>query len=496
MKSNILKSKLWIVLILFFVQNISHAQSNWDFAVNNDQGQMLCYTIIDSIQHTVSVKGNAAYTYFGVLIIPDSVIHDSIKWDVVAVGDSAFRSQYDITEVVIPNTIGYIGKFAFSWCGIENGLTVPSSVESIGYMAFNFINNVVYQGTAEGSPWGALAVNAYSEDSIFYADSTKRVLLSSHLNLSIANIGQSTDTIDCYAFYNCYRLRDVVFPNGLKYIGREIFPTQTVKALDIVIPRTVVCIDDQAFRSANIRSLTINNASCTIGRDAFGYCDNLQSVDLGDSVLYIGTGAFQCCRRLTEFTIPQSVTGIGDSLFCYSWNLKHVTLPATLDSIKHSTFRGCSSLRDIIIPSTVNHIGEFAFLECGSLQEITSLNPIPPSASDSSFYLCNANGIVYVPCGSSSAYASDPHWSYFNNIEEDCDGIEESEPDRVRIFSIDNTLSICGAQGESVYVFDVVGRQIFHTASASDMETVKVPSVGVYIVKVGNSRAKKIVAIK
>lgn len=496
MKISILEKPLWIVLIPIFVHNICQAQSNWDFSVNNSQGQMLCYTIIDSIQHTVSVKGNIANTYSGVLIIPDSVIHDDVKWDVVAVGDSAFRSQYDITDVVIPSSIGYIGKYAFSWCGIVNGLYVPSCVDSIGVRAFNYINNIVYQGSAHGAPWGALAINAYSEDSIFYSDSTKKVLLSSHLNLVDANIAQTTDTIDRYAFYRCYGLRHITFPIGLKYIGRHVIPTQTDVALDIVIPESVTCIDYQAFRSANIRSITIDNAVCTIGRDAFGYCDNLESVNLGNRILYIGPGAFQCCRGLTEFTIPESVTNIGDSLFCFCWNLEHVTLPLSIDSIKHSTFRGCWRLQNITIPTTVNHIGEYAFSECNSLQSIVSLNPNPPSASGNSFLQCNANASVIVPCGSLQGYSSDQCWSYFNDIEEDCDAIDEAHCDRTKISSRGNHISIHGATDESVYIFDAVGRQIYYTAHAVDNETIPLQSTGVYIVKVGNNKAKKVITIK
>ncbi len=496
MKISILKKSLWTVLISLFLHNIIQAQSNCDFAVVNNQGQALCYTIIDSIQHTVSVRGNIAYTYSGVLIIPDSVMHDDVKWDVVAVGDSAFRSQYDITNVVIPNSIGYIGKYAFSWCGIVNGLNVPSCVDSIGIRAFNYINNIVYNGSASGAPWGALAINAYSEDSIFYSDSTKQVLLSSHLDLIDATIAQTTDTIGRYAFYSCYSLRNITFPCGLKYIGRNVIPTQTDIALDIIIPASVTCIDYRAFRSANIRSITIDNAVCTIGRDAFGYCDNLESVNLGDSILSIGAGAFQCCRGLTELTIPESVTNIGDSLFCFSWNLEHVTLPSSIDSIKHSTFRGCWNLQNITIPTSVNYIGEYAFSECNSLQNVVSLNPNPPSASGNSFLQCNANAIVTVPCGSAELYSSNQNWSYFNNIEEDCDAINEAISDRIKISSRGNHISIHGATDEAVYIFDAVGRQIYYTAHAVDNETIPLQSTGVYIVKVGNNKAKKVITIK
>ena len=38
-------------------------------------------------------------------------------------------------------------------------LTVPDSVETIGYNAFEGISHIYYNGTAEGAPWGAEAIN-------------------------------------------------------------------------------------------------------------------------------------------------------------------------------------------------------------------------------------------------------------------------------------------------------------------------------------------------
>lgn len=38
-------------------------------------------------------------------------------------------------------------------------VVIPDSVTSIGYQAFNNVSHITYNGTATGSPWGALAIN-------------------------------------------------------------------------------------------------------------------------------------------------------------------------------------------------------------------------------------------------------------------------------------------------------------------------------------------------
>ena len=475
------------MLLLLLMFCTGHAQTANDFTAINSQGQELRYSILDTIQHSVSVKGVAGSSYSGVIVIPDTVVNEGTAWNVVAVGDSAFFNQFDVADVVIPNSVVCIGKYAFSWCWIENGLEVPSSVDSIGERAFNYINNVVYHGSADGYPWGALAVNAYSEDSLFYADSTKKVLLSSHTSLTFANLAEGIDTISRYAFYKCYGLRSITFPEGLKYISQSILPTRTDVPLDIVIPRTVTCIDYRAFRSANIRSVVINNAKCTIGIDAFGYCDNLASVDMGDSVLSIGAGAFQTCRGLTSIVIPESVTWMGDSLFCFSWNLEHVTLPSHIDSIKHSTFRGCWGLEEIVIPQPVVWVGEYAFSECSALEQMTSLAPVPPVVCDNAFLQTNTHIPLTVPCGSRKAYKDDPQWGVFRSIVEDCTDIEEAASGQLSVYPNPTTglVQIVGLMGDGadVEIFDMTGRTAATFYKAATFDISSLPQ-GTYIVKV------------
>ena len=74
-------------------------------------------------------------------------------------------------------------------------------------------------------------------------------------------------------------------------------------------------------------------------------------------------------------------------------------------------------------------------------------------------------------------------------------GIEEGEYARYVITTQGNSLNIVGAEGESVYVSDMLGRKVFEATVSQPSQTVQLPSTGVYIVRIGKTFSKKIVVI-
>ena len=75
-------------------------------------------------------------------------------------------------------------------------------------------------------------------------------------------------------------------------------------------------------------------------------------------------------------------------------------------------------------------------------------------------------------------------------------GIEDVETVDFTVYSVNNTIVVKGVENMNVYVFDVNGRTIEHMAKATETVEFTVNTTGVYLVKVGNAPAKRVVVVR
>ncbi len=481
----------------------TQAQVAYDFQAVTPQGDTLLCTIVDSAQHHVSVRGdewsyNTHYIHYSAdLVLPDSVEHEGVRYAVTEVAEEAFQSHLEIETI-----------------------TVPDGVTVIGNKAFSLVPNVIYHGTAMGSPWGANTVNGYEEDSLFYSDNSKTRLTASRHITSVV-VPATVRVIGTRAFYYISSLTSVTLPEGLDTIGNQAFGV--CEGLEgITIPSTVKHIGKSAFYSAFLPSatVTIDDAELSIGNGAFAY-SNMKNIELGNRVTFIDNGAFNSCTHLDSIIVPNSVQYIGRMAFCYNYSgsIKKIRLPEGIDTIRFQTFFGCTGLEEVNIPSTVvyidsaafhecwelttltlpaglTHIGEAAFFQCRNIDTLISLAPVPPVAFANTFKQMNRNLVLIVPCGSVAAYRNAPYWNYFVNIQDDCEAVPEVELPEVSIFSAAyQNIVVEGAEGEVVVVYDMEGRQVAD-GIARGRCSLRVPAPGVYLVKIGTRPLQKVVVIR
>ena len=507
------------------------AQVAHDFQTVTPQGDTLFCTITDSAQRHISVRGdesvwNAQYIHYSdTLVIPATVEHEGTAYTVTALADSAFYSHAEVKSVSIPATVTSIGRLALASTSIYD-LNVHDNVETIEPNAFRLIKNVEYHGNASGSPWGALTVNAYVEDSLYYTDSTRTRLTACHPQLAQAIVPPSVRTIGRLAFAGSNTLTAITLPEGLDTIGNYAF--QSCSQLGSVsIPSTVRVIGNYAFYNAfrhdGSATATIADADnvspdsmCSIGKGAFAY-SHVGAVNLGNRISSIGSDAFSTCDHLDSVIVPNSCTYLAERVFCYNYNgsLKKVHLPEGLDTIRAELLHGCPGLKEVNIPSSVVYIDSMAFLECSKLTELTlpagltyigqyafgecsrvrkihSLAATPPQAFSGTFYGMNPALQLIVPCHSGEAYNAGPYWSYFSNIEEDCTGVPTAEAPQMAIRTIDGGITVEGCAGDRIRIFDTGGRLIAETTCHSTC-TLYLPAAGIYMVQIADRQARKIV---
>ena len=465
------------------------AQGHYDFAEANDAGQMLYYTVVDSAQGGVSVRGGAVSQYSGVLLLPDSVTHDGTTYRLTAVGDSAFANCTSVTSVRLPEGLASVGAYAFDWCIALSEVVVPDGVTAIDPQAFRVVPNVVYHGTAEGAPWGALSVNAYEEDSLFFSDASKSVLTGCRRNIVGIRVPNTVRTIGPSALRFCREATSLTMPDGVVEIGNYACVGMN-KLKSVTIPSTVERIGLYCFSNMSLDELTVADAAVEIGDYAF-YWSGLKRVDLGNAARSIGRSAFSYCIDLDSIVIPRSMTRIDDTAFSYSSALKKVVMLGGVDTIHYATFDGCLALESLNLPASVCCIEGEAFSQCFMLHSLVSENPVPPAVFNNSFHMSRISD-VEVPCGSKAAYEAAQYWKNYT-IHEDCEGIAPVASE-APAFSLtpnpakgDVVVTLTGVEqphDATLHVSDASGREVLRqevSAAVQHVDLATLPA-GVYFV--------------
>ena len=118
-------------------------------------------------------------------------------------------------------------------------------------------------------------------------------------------------------------------------------------------------------------SLTINDATTSIGSWAFDECYKLTTLSLGKNITTIGDYAFLDCHTLDNVTIPPSVTSIGKSAFYRCYALTTLSLGENIEKIGSYAFAECRHLTNVTIPEKVETIEPYTFGWCLDLKYIT-----------------------------------------------------------------------------------------------------------------------------
>ena len=152
---------------------------------------------------------------------------------------------------------------------------------------------------------------------------------ANRLLLTAITIPTSVEEIGYRAFYNCKGLSTVTFVAGGTApltIGKEAFKACSALT-SLTIPARTVLIGDSAFYSNSIKTVTFEaggTADLTIQYRAFCYSSSIENIVLPERTKVIENNAFESCTKLKTISIPESVekfggyTTIGDTEFLNS----------------------------------------------------------------------------------------------------------------------------------------------------------------------------------
>lgn len=256
-------------------------------------------------------------------------------------------------------------------------------------------------------------------------------------DITQAEIGTCTTSIDVRAFFQCRSLSNVIIPSGVTIINNNSFNDcrgltdvnfrdnsqlttierqgfyNCTSLTSFTIPNGVTGIGNSAFTNCHdLITIIIPSGVTTLNDNLFYGCNNLTSVTFaeGSQLSSIEKMAFYSCSGLTSINIPSGVISIGDYALCQCHSFASVDFPNSITTIGAAVCYNCSGLTSVNIPSGVTSIGNNAFGNCGLLTSVTCYATTPPTLGDNVFRYSN-NAVIYVPAESVSAYRQAPNWS-------------------------------------------------------------------------------------
>ena len=336
--------------------------------------------------------------------------------------------------------------------------------------AVNMKETEVYGVVEDKTEWGVIPDRAFCEKgtltSFVFPEHIKYIGECAFWGTSInghLDIPDDVETIGYGAFCGTY-ISSVYFPAKLKYIKERAFCGCSSLSCQLVLPESLIEIQDSAFYGCKFSGLLkLPDSLESIGVYSFAMCGPFSGgLSIPEKVKCIPACAFQgtsfsgplnlnnvtelgsCsfweCYFSGELIIPEGLTKIPDYCFCYN-SFSSVIFPESLLSIGVEAFAYNSRLMGTIeipegavkigekafmydgninsihLPSTFQVIGKEAFYLCCYVTDIRCSAIEPPTVQSGAFDgVAKDNFTVEVPAASVKRYQAESGWSDFKRI--------------------------------------------------------------------------------
>ena len=325
--------------------------------------------------------------------------------------------------------------------------TIPTSIESIGSVAFYRISNL---------------------KKVDIPDNVKRIgaLAFCNSGLESVTIGSGVKRIPLRCFEDCDKMTDAVFSEGLDSIDAlAFFFCESLKSAHIPQSTTYIAQYNSGFtltKEDSLKLAYLDKLSTPDNHDAFLTCTGMTSftVEEGNPVYdsrngcnaRIETKTNRLIKGLTTSTIPESIKIISSMAFANS-TPKEVYLPNGLETIENGAIRGkINKLR--IGPYLQSIPAEIIYLTDTIYSDRRDAVRIGTEGWYADFTQKDyENKVLYIPEGTTRYYQEKP-WCFMKTEETglltDVENVEGQTPQKVvcrRYFTLDGKEIYAPAKG-------------------------------------------------
>lgn len=320
-----------------------------------------------------TVDGDTITGYNGTdteIVIPSSIGGVTIT----KIADSAFEDNKNITSVLIPASITYVGDNAFRGCSnLKDVVLEPSSDRDLGSSCFaetgieeivipletflpgnwNYVNAGAFQNCKD---LVSVTIEGTERYKYYYIH---RDSFSGCTSLKHVDLPEVLTEINSGAFEGCTSLETIELPAGLEAIDEGAFLNSGLTSVEI--PASVTDIAGNAFNNIPGGNVTVDSANRSFAIGEGGHI--VKKGSRTEMVAYVGDTS-------GTVTIPDGYTAL-NGVFEGSDEIEGVIIPASVERIS-ATFRACSNLSSVEFEegSKLKKIGDYTFAYCDSLKKI------------------------------------------------------------------------------------------------------------------------------
>jgi len=290
------------------------------------------------------------YAFWGLDKVKTVVLPEGL----IETADYSFANCQGIRSFTFPTTLQTVGNgmFANNYALREitaNGLVPANMKQNVPNLNARLIDVYVQEGYIETyeDAWGTdyyvfhnpkdmcganlrWKYNASTHALTLYRfDETLPATMYNFQNISDYPEFFNTPDAPWYQYHD--EISSISLPEGLTNIGSMAFVNCSTVVAEVIIPSTVIYIENLAF----------------------GYCHSIPRAIIPEGVQYIGEKAFISCSSLDTINIPAGVSTIKESTFEYCSSLPYLYLPATVQTIERNAFNKCINLVRIDVESEI-----------------------------------------------------------------------------------------------------------------------------------------------